>query len=147
MRSTDVTAGGSPDWRNQAACRNSEAELFFPISETSPACAEQVAQAKAICAGCPVVAQCLQFACATLSHGIAGGMTSQERYRTGQVAILPAGERVRACVGGTQPQVKAAGQAALRAGWSMAELVDEFGVTERTVQRWAQQLRAATQAG
>ena len=41
----------------------------------------QVAQAKAICAGCPVRRQCLAFALRTHQvHGVWGGLTEQERH-------------------------------------------------------------------
>jgi WhiB family transcriptional regulator, redox-sensing transcriptional regulator len=43
------------DWRHRAACLEEDPELFFPIGETGPA-REQIAEAKAVCVGCPVVA-------------------------------------------------------------------------------------------
>jgi WhiB family transcriptional regulator, redox-sensing transcriptional regulator len=71
-----VTAGY---WRSAAACRSADPELFFPISHAGPAL-EQVADAKAICAACPVQRECLAFALQTEQvHGIWGGMTEQER--------------------------------------------------------------------
>lgn len=67
------------NWRADAACRSADADLFFPIS-TSGQALEQVAEAKAICARCPVRRQCLAFALRTRqAHGIWGGMTEQER--------------------------------------------------------------------
>ncbi|MGH3758030.1 WhiB family transcriptional regulator [Actinophytocola sp.] len=67
------------DWRNRAACRDEDPELFFPISDVGPA-ARQAEQAKAVCARCPVRAQCLNFALDNgLDHGIFGGTTERER--------------------------------------------------------------------
>ena len=40
------------DWRQLAACRHTDPELFFPLSASGPSL-DQVTQAKAICAGCP----------------------------------------------------------------------------------------------
>ena len=67
-------------WRLLAACRDADPELFFPVSLSGPAL-EQIAQAKAICAGCPVRRQCLDFALdIRQDHGVWGGMTEQERH-------------------------------------------------------------------
>lgn len=67
------------DWREHAACRDAEPELFFPVSEIGPG-ARQVTQAKAVCAACPVRARCLDYAVDNaLDHGVFGGMTERER--------------------------------------------------------------------
>ncbi|HLU54070.1 MAG TPA: WhiB family transcriptional regulator [Pseudonocardia sp.] len=67
------------DWRLAAACRDHDPELFFPLSEVGPG-ARQVERAKAVCAGCPVRSECLDYALAAgLDHGIFGGMTETER--------------------------------------------------------------------
>jgi WhiB family redox-sensing transcriptional regulator len=75
------------DW---GACRSAEPELFFPLSAAGPA-VPQVAAAKAICRGCPVCAECLDYAMQTAQdHGIWGGTTDEERRvaRRGQIARL-----------------------------------------------------------
>ena len=67
------------DWRHRAACRDEDPELFFPLSEIGPG-ARQTAQAKAVCARCPVRAECLDYALDNgLDHGIYGGVTESER--------------------------------------------------------------------
>jgi WhiB family transcriptional regulator, redox-sensing transcriptional regulator len=67
------------DWRHRAACRDEDPELFFPVSETGPG-ARQTAQAKVVCARCPVRAECLEYALENgLDHGIFGGLTERER--------------------------------------------------------------------
>ena len=66
-------------WRSAAACRSADPELFFPISDSGKSL-EQVAEAKAICAGCPVRRECLAFALRTGQvYGIWGGTTTHER--------------------------------------------------------------------
>ena len=66
-------------WRRLAACRDADPELFFPVSASGPSL-DQITQAKAICAGCPVRRQCLAFALDTRQdHGVWGGMSEQER--------------------------------------------------------------------
>jgi WhiB family redox-sensing transcriptional regulator len=67
------------DWRESAACRDADPELFFPVSEIGPG-ARQVAEAKAVCARCPVRDRCLDYAVdAGLDHGVFGGLTERER--------------------------------------------------------------------
>ncbi len=66
-------------WRSAAACRSADPELFFPLSESGRSL-EQIGEAKAICTGCPVRRQCLQFALRTRAHGIWGGLTELERH-------------------------------------------------------------------
>jgi WhiB family redox-sensing transcriptional regulator len=64
------------DWRHHADCQYEDPELFFPLSLT------KVAEAKAVCAGCPVRAACLAYAFTTgQDAGIWGGMTEHERRR------------------------------------------------------------------
>ncbi len=64
-------------WQVDAACNGVDPELWFPVSEryTDPS----VAAARKVCAGCTVREQCLEWALTELSHGIAGGLTSDER--------------------------------------------------------------------
>ena len=52
------------DWRDYAACRHADPELFFPIG-TAGAGLVQADRAKRVCAGCPVRAVCLDWALTT----------------------------------------------------------------------------------
>jgi WhiB family transcriptional regulator, redox-sensing transcriptional regulator len=66
-----------------AACQFADPDLFFPISSSGPSLV-QVAEAKAICAGCQVRRECLAFAVRThQAHGVWGGLSEQERYPAG----------------------------------------------------------------
>ncbi|MGW8792279.1 WhiB family transcriptional regulator [Streptomyces althioticus] len=66
------------NWRHDAACRTEDPELFFPIG-TSGALL-QTEQAKAVCRGCPVQEQCLEWALETgQSIGVWGGTSETER--------------------------------------------------------------------
>lgn len=67
------------DWRQRAACATVDPELFFPTAVDGPVLAEQEAAAKAVCRTCPVRAECRRWALAALPHGIAGGLTEDER--------------------------------------------------------------------
>ena len=65
-------------WRESAACRYLDPELFFPLSTTGRGAAE-AGQAKAVCARCPVRQACLDFALATgQEFGIWGGRDERE---------------------------------------------------------------------
>ncbi len=66
-------------WREAAACRQADPELFFPIGSAGTGAAE-IRRAKAICAGCPVRRPCLIYALATSQEfGIWGGRDEGER--------------------------------------------------------------------
>ncbi|WP_324787192.1 WhiB family transcriptional regulator [Streptomyces sp. H51] len=67
------------DWRDHAACRDQDPELFFPIGSSGPALL-QTQQAKAVCTGCPVQEQCLEWALENGDVlGVWGGTNETER--------------------------------------------------------------------
>ncbi|HSS11264.1 MAG TPA: WhiB family transcriptional regulator [Acidimicrobiales bacterium] len=69
------------DWRDQAACRDTDPDLFFPIGTTGPAI-EQIDSAKAVCRQCEAQAACLEFAITTNQEsGIWGGTSEEERRK------------------------------------------------------------------
>jgi WhiB family transcriptional regulator, redox-sensing transcriptional regulator len=85
------TAEPSPgSWLDLAACREVDPEIFFPIS-TTVAALSQIHEAQAICARCPVAADCLDWALRTgQGHGVWGGTTPEERR-----ALRTIGHRAR----------------------------------------------------
>lgn len=67
------------DWRADAACRDEDPELFFPLGDTGPALM-QIQDAKAVCRSCSVVSDCLTWAMESgQDSGIWGGMSETER--------------------------------------------------------------------
>lgn len=81
MITSSAAAHDRPDWRDVAACRGADPELFFPDGDIKAARA-QVKGAKLICRGCPVRAVCLSWALASGQEaGIWGGLTEDERRR------------------------------------------------------------------
>jgi WhiB family redox-sensing transcriptional regulator len=64
-----------PAWQEFAACRGAPTEMFFP----EPGHSQAARNAKAICAGCEVRAECLSFALSLPGPGIYGGLTARER--------------------------------------------------------------------
>lgn len=67
---------GTINWRDRARCRGADPEIFFPLDD------EDAAEAKEICASCPVREACLEYA---ITHreriGVWGGLTERERRR------------------------------------------------------------------
>lgn len=67
------------EWRRDAACRDEDPELFFPVGTTGSA-VTQAKEAKRICTRCQVREECLEFALSTRQDaGIWGGLTEDER--------------------------------------------------------------------
>ena len=63
-------------WRDDAACRGLDVDVFFPATD------EEAGAAKAVCATCPVREECLEFALETRQDdGVWGGLTETERRR------------------------------------------------------------------
>jgi WhiB family redox-sensing transcriptional regulator len=80
---TPVPAGQGGDWRRQAACRDADAELFFP-DERSGGHTHQLARARELCAGCQVRQPCLDLAlhgpqAHNDRYGIFAGTTARQR--------------------------------------------------------------------
>jgi len=75
MRLCDLIDDDRP-WSAHAACRRADPDWFFPTPEDDPHAALRV------CRGCPVSAECLDWALETrVRYGIWGGRTAQERRR------------------------------------------------------------------
>lgn len=70
------------EWQEQGNCHGIEdPEIFFlPYGIRATKKKEAEDKAKAICEGCPVIQQCLQFALDTReTYGVWGGTTPEER--------------------------------------------------------------------
>ena len=76
------------DWQVQAACRGAGVDLFFnPDAERGKSKRMREARAKAVCATCPVIKDCLSWAMDVAEpYGVWGGLTPDERrdLRTGR---------------------------------------------------------------
>jgi WhiB family redox-sensing transcriptional regulator len=63
-------------WRQRAACRGVDPDIFYPVSD------EEADEAKAICRGCTVREACLEWALTQRERdGVWGGATERERRR------------------------------------------------------------------
>jgi len=68
---------------DQAACRNADPELFFPVG-TGEHATKTAARALIYCRSCPIAGECLQYALdRDLRFGIWGGTTAH--YRRAQL--------------------------------------------------------------
>jgi WhiB family redox-sensing transcriptional regulator len=72
----DGQAEQEQDWQERALCAQTDPEAFFPEKGGS------TREAKLICAGCEVRAECLEYALAFDERfGIWGGLSERERRR------------------------------------------------------------------
>jgi WhiB family transcriptional regulator, redox-sensing transcriptional regulator len=69
-----------PDWRDFAACQYTDPELWFVEKGQS------TGPAKAVCRGCTVREQCLEYALDPIeAWGVWGGLSEQERRRAARL--------------------------------------------------------------
>ncbi len=74
-------ANASYDWRDDAYCRDTSPDLFFPVGTTGAAI-RQIEDAKKVCFECTVRTECLEFALTTnQDSGIWGGTDEEERRK------------------------------------------------------------------
>ena len=156
----------SPGWWFAGLCAQTDPEVFFPERGGS------VREAKAVCTGCPVRAQCLEHA---LAHderfGVWGGLSEPERRRLKAgathrgTASRPAARRTgvpsggpglgevdevvvarlmagRPVTGASRVEVAQAALGLHHAGHSARRIAALLGVQERQVQRWLARHRA-----
>jgi WhiB family redox-sensing transcriptional regulator len=77
-----LTGLDQPDWQERALCAQTDPEAFFPEKGGS------TREAKRICAGCDVRAECLEYALTFDERfGIWGGLSERERRRLKRGAV------------------------------------------------------------
>lgn len=83
----------SAQWMARAACLNADTEVFFPDTGDS------ADEAKRICARCPVVQQCLDWALSLPAEtvGIWGATTVSERRTLRRMGAARTGRTPRVC--------------------------------------------------
>jgi WhiB family redox-sensing transcriptional regulator len=119
LRSPAAPAPFAARWREAAACRGADLNLFFPGR------GESAEPARQVCARCPVCEPCLDYA---LSHGITygvwGGLAERDRRAL----------RSRR-VGAARRERDEAIAAASAAGYGQAVIGRAFGVARTSVSR------------
>lgn len=68
-------------WQRLGSCRGMDSGTFFhPDGERNPSRARRTERAKQVCAGCPVIVPCREFALRTQEpFGVWGGLAESER--------------------------------------------------------------------
>jgi WhiB family redox-sensing transcriptional regulator len=71
------------EWQLDAACAGLDTSLFYQAdNERGASVRRRELQAKAVCARCPVIQNCLRDALANHEpYGVWGGMSPDERFR------------------------------------------------------------------
>ena len=106
-------------WRERAACRGTDLDLFYPER------GESAGPARQVCERCPVRQPCLEYALSNrITHGIWGGLTERER-RPLQSDWVQAARRDR----------DRAILAADAAGYTTAAIGRSFGLSRTSVTR------------
>lgn len=67
------------EWRDQAACRGYRTSIFVPSDGDTPHAVDPTAAA--LCDGCPVRPDCLDYALNHTVHGYWGGTSERQRRR------------------------------------------------------------------
>ena len=110
-----------PAWHEDALCVQVGGDVFFP----EPDSGGSVRQVKALCFGCDVRAQCLQFALEhDERHGIWGGLSELERRRLKGPPV----PRPR-----VDPVLMARAVAMVTAGIPITQVARETGVSRSTI--------------
>ena len=106
-------------WRELAACRGTDLEVFFPER------GETAGPARQVCAACPVRQPCLDYAITNrITHGIWGGLAERERRPLQSRWVKDARrDRDRAIL------------AADAAGYTTAAIGHSFGLSHTSVTR------------
>ena len=112
----------SGDWRDDAACRDVEPELFFPGRHDDPHAAKQ------ICATCQSLIPCLDLAMSDPDiKGIWGGTDLAQRTAIRR----DRGKRPRETGGARNVALSMVAR-----GIGYAVIAERLGVTPRTIGRW-----------
>jgi WhiB family redox-sensing transcriptional regulator len=120
-------------WSERAECKTEDPEQFFPFADRRTATYQlEVRIAKDVCRRCPVRSDCLEWAMDNLSHGIAGGLTEEERAERRRRGGLPP---LLVSPPQTKRETAEAVRAALRAGVSVQAAAQRYGVSVRAVER------------
>ena len=120
-RSLAAPARFAARWRELAACRGADLDVFFPDR------GESAGPARQVCAACPVLQPCLDYAISNrIPYGVWGGLTERER-RALQTRWVRATRRDR----------DRAVLAAVAAGFTAAAIGRSFGLSRTSVIRIA----------
>lgn len=118
-----------PDFDGSQPCASMNAELFYPRSPTNP----PHPAAKAACARCPFLRQCLAYALTHAEHGIWAGTSEDDRHRLrkqhGITAVTPSMPDWRPSAADQVLEMA-------RTGMTRTEIAEELGLTITSVDHY-----------
>lgn len=80
--SQHISTRTSEKWKEDGLCNQTDPEAFYPEK------GEGTSVAKKVCVGCPVRAECLDFALRTdEDYGVWGGLSARERRALVKAAV------------------------------------------------------------
>jgi WhiB family redox-sensing transcriptional regulator len=82
-------------WSEFAMCKGRTALFFPPKAERPQARARREARARQLCAQCPVIAPCKEFARTNHEYGFWAGESEEDRHLAGYTVAAPIGIRAR----------------------------------------------------
>ena len=94
---------GPLTWTNEAACGGQTRLFFAPAGERPEARAVREAQARGVCAACPALAECREWARENREYGFWGGESEEERAAAGFRVDMPVGRVARYPRGNGEP--------------------------------------------
>lgn len=90
---TPISIRNDLDWREFANCKGKLHLFFAKRSERPQARARREAKAMALCAACPVVEPCRDFARTNREYGFWAGESEEDRHLLGYTVTAPIGLR------------------------------------------------------
>lgn len=129
------------DWRDDGNCRTADPNVFFPEGRGGKV-VEQTRRAKKVCARCPVVSECLEWALDTgQPSGVWGGLSEGERnaLREAQKPEETASERCFSQQAWIEQQ--------LAHGATQRRLAEDLGVSRGSLRRAIQAFDTERQQG
>jgi WhiB family redox-sensing transcriptional regulator len=92
---SNLIFSGPLAWTDQAACRGQNELFFAPAGERPETRALRESKARAVCAACPVLSPCRQWARENREYGYWGGESEEERAAAGFRVDMPVGRVAR----------------------------------------------------
>jgi WhiB family redox-sensing transcriptional regulator len=121
---------GTPAFFSDANCKDADPTLFFAESNS------KIAQAKEVCASCPIQQMCLDWAMQNAEDGVYGSTTPRERKKLRKGADIIDINEIRL--------MKEQRELILNSALDTA--IAYFHVNERTIYRWRQMLNPSQKA-
>ncbi len=101
---SDLVFTGPMLWMNSAACAGKSEMFFAPGGERPETRTRRESAAREICAQCPVLQECRDWARSNREYGFWGGESEEDRAAAGFRVTMPVGRVARYSKGNGTPQ-------------------------------------------